>query len=615
MISQVIQHYLQDSEDERVSRDMDLAKAFYQIKLDEMSAITERLVLDPWVQQNFASAAAGDPEAIEILEQLIANKITILALGGSHLITIMDSQGRTIVGQTLDSYGRMAPVSGGIVFGDLPIVASTLTLGRSEAATEIIPQNFLMPIGFEQQAEIPLIDTPKAAPTPFDPREGSAGLAVTGTSPLFDENGKIIGAVLAVYLLNNDFTLVDRIKQVAGIDTVTLFFGDLRVSTNVLNEDGSRAVGTRVSEIVNQTVLQKGEDYVGEAFVVNDWYITRYTPLHDHQGKVVGSLYVGALRSTFDRLVNTYYNRVALIALVCLFFAALIAIPVSRAISRPIQQLAEANLNLADGNMDVRVEPFGQGELALLGQSFNQMVDTLQKTQQELIHKEKLASMGQLAAGVAHEINNPLGTILLFSESLLKETPPESTVGDDLRMIINETNRCKRIVSDLLNFSRQQEILTQKVDIHALLDQVVDLVTLQRNYKNVRLSRNFGNDLPEIHADPDQLQQVFINLLNNAAEAFDDGGEITLTTRRTDQQWIEIKVSDNGRGIPSKNLNKLFTPFFTTKPQGKGTGLGLSIVYGIINMHRGQIFVESEPNIGTTFSVVLPVNIMKTDRE
>jgi two-component system NtrC family sensor kinase len=597
VVSQVIEDYLAGAKDEGVARDMDLAKAFYQLKLDEIAAVGHRMVQDPRVIQNLPAAFQGQAEAIGIIDREISRKITVPTLGGTHLIAVLDTEGNISVGRVLWPEEQLSLLITQGNWGRLPIVAEVLSYREEQAATEIISAEFLAQVGLDGQARIPLKDTPKAAPEPFDPREGTAGLAITGVYPLRNEDGRMIGAVLAAYLFNNDFTLVDRIKEVAGVDTVTVFFGDLRVSTNVMNEDGTRAVGTRVSQEVYDVVLKQGDSYPGRAFVVNEWFITRYEPLRDHRGQVVGSLYVGARESVFLRLVHDFYRRAAFIALVCVVLAGVIAVPIARFVTRPIAELVEANRRLAQGDMTVRVQPYGNGELAVLGRSFNSMVETLHQTQQELLHKERLASMGQLAAGVAHEINNPLGTILLFSDVMYKEAPEDDPRRDDLKMIINETTRCKSIVADLLNFARQQEVLAQETDVHALLEKVVEGVRLQ--------------PLPAIQADPAQLQQVFVNLLNNAAEAMEGGGAITLATRPVNGQWVEIKVSDTGCGISEENLGKLFTPFFTTKALGKGMGLGLSIVYGIIKMHRGQIAVQSQVGQGTTFTVTLPVRLPK----
>lgn len=609
VISRVISDYLTKAENERVARDMELANEFYQLKLDETAAISNRLVLDPWVVQNIKNAAQGYDTALKIIDQQITNKIAVLALGGTHLIAVLDRDGDLLVGRVLSTEGDLLPVIRSGNWGALPIVQEVLSSGESLAATEILPASLLAQVGLDEQAAIELIQTPKAAPQPYDPREGEAGFALTGVSPIIDEEGSVVGAVLAAYMFNNDFTLVDRIKEVAGIDTVTIFFGDLRVSTNVMTEEGKRAVGTRISQEVYDVVLDQGQDYVGEAFVVNDTFITRYEPLRDHLDRVVGSLYVGARKSTFEALLETFSNQVIIIAAFSMLLAAIIAIPIARFITRPIVDLVDANQRLENGDMSVRVHAEGNGELALLGRSFNSMVARLQNVQQELLHKEKLASMGQLAAGVAHEINNPLGTILLYSDMMYKETEAGEQQREDLKMIINEATRCKTIVADLLNFARQQDVLAQQTDVHELMDQVIETTSIQPTYDGVIIQRCYDPDLPMIQADPAQLQQVFINLFNNAAEAIDGEGMITISTRPVDNQFVEIKVSDTGNGIPSENLGKLFTPFFTTKPPGKGTGLGLSIVYGIIKMHRGQITVRSQVGEGTTFTVTLPTHL------
>jgi two-component system, NtrC family, sensor kinase len=605
--SRVIHNYLAAAEEERVARDMDLAKAFYQLKLDEVASISHRLVLDPWVIESVPAADRGQREAVQVIDQEITNKITVLALGGTHLITVLDQQGDIITGQVLFPDGSLKAVPGGENMMNLPIVSQVFSSQKDLASTEVIPSNFLQPVGLASQASIELLQTPRAAPEAFDLREGTAGLALTGVSLLRDEANKVIGAVVTAYLFNNDFTLVDRIKQVAGVDTVTIFFGDLRVSTNVMTESGERAVGTLVSQAVRDVVLTNGQNYVGRAFVVNQMYITRYIPLYDHTTRIVGMLYVGALASAFDTLVHTFNERVALIAFVCIILAGVIAVPIARLITQPITELVQANRGLAQGDMTVRVQPSGSGELGLLGRSFNNMAETLQHTQQELLHKERLASMGQLAAGVAHEINNPLGTILLYSDVLYKELPADDPHRADLKMIIDETNRCKTIVADLLNFARQHEVMAKIMNLHDLLDEVLKRLAKQSKLEGVRVEKRYDTDLPFIMADPDQLRQVLIILLDNAAEAIETSGTITISTRPVDEHWVEIRISDTGCGIAEENLNKVFSPFFTTKPLGKGTGLGLSIAYGIIKMHRGQINLQSKQGEGTTVTITLPM--------
>jgi two-component system NtrC family sensor kinase len=418
-------------------------------------------------------------------------------------------------------------------------------------------------------------------------------------------------------MFNNDFTLVDRIKAVAGVDTSTIFLGDLRVSTNVLNELGERAIGTRIAQEVGAQVLLRGSEYRGRAYVVKEWFITRYEPLRDYQDRVVGSLYVGAREAVFQKLVHTFVARILYIALGTILLAALIALPISITITRPIAALVDAHRRLASGEMNARVDPMpGNGELATLGHSFNAMAETLKSTQEQLVHKERLASVGQLAAGVAHEINNPLGTILLLADVMYKEAAEDDVRRSDLRMIVEQARRCKGIVFDLLSFARQNRVMTQETDLNRLVESVVAEEGLKERYTGIQIARKLEPRLPIIQADPDQLRQLLVNLISNAADAMTPrGGTLTIRTRLpVDRRRVELAVSDTGCGLSAEAKSRLFTPFFTTKPPGKGTGLGLSIIYGIVKMHRGDIRVDSVEGQGATFTVILPVRLSDMDR-
>lgn len=236
----------------------------------------------------------------------------------------------------------------------------------------------------------------------------------------------------------------------------------------------------------------------------------------------------------------------------------------------------------------------------------------LQETQTQLHSAEKLASIGQLAAGVAHEMNNPLGTILLYSSMLKKEISKgniESRTHEDMQMIIEEATRCKNIVSNLLDFARQGKIKISKVNIPSLVDEIIRMVAMRKEYSDVKIIKNIPADFEnEIEGDSDQIKQVLINLIMNACEAMEECSEKLLTiSLGTEGNNIYIKVKDSGIGIPEVNVQKLFTPFFTTKKMGKGTGLGLAISYGIVKMHKGEIKVKSEDGKGSEFIVHLPL--------
>jgi two-component system NtrC family sensor kinase len=612
----LIRNYLGTAQDARVDRDMDLADAFYKSKLYDIVGNTGRMSVSATVRRNLLDAALGDAQAVDVLGERLESEIANMP-PGSHqrFLIITDAQGTSIIGRVaLDDH--LSTIEPGTDWSSLPIVHSVLTTGERQAATEVVPAGLLDSLGLAEQARIPLKDTPKAAPEPFEPSEGTAGLVLVSVAPILSEQGQPIGMVLTGHLFNRDYTLVDRIKEVAGVDTVTIFFGDLRVSTNVEDEAGQRAIGTRVSQEVYDQVLLEGEVFTGPAYVVNQWYITRYEPLYNHRQQVVGMLYVGARQAAFLQLRDTFRRQVYLIAAATILLAVLIAIPLAWSASRPLSGLAEATRRVSEGDWSVRAEEKGYREMRTLAASFNTMVQALKDTQEQLVQKEKLASVGQLAAGVAHEINNPLGSVLLYADILRKETPDENMQQqEDLEMIIREATRCKTIVNDLLNFSRQNEVMAQETDLNQLLTEMAEEAGKQDLYQQIDIVTNLDPDLPHIQADPLQLRQVFINLMSNAAEAMPGGGTLTLGTGKGPSSGlVTVEVQDTGVGISEENMKKIFTPFFTTKPIGKGTGLGLAIIYGIVKMHRGQISLQSQPGKGTKFTIILREKLPLRDR-
>jgi signal transduction histidine kinase/iron only hydrogenase large subunit-like protein len=228
----------------------------------------------------------------------------------------------------------------------------------------------------------------------------------------------------------------------------------------------------------------------------------------------------------------------------------------------------------------------------------------LEQAQTQLIRTEKLASIGQLAAGVAHEINNPLGTILIYSHLLQKSLEPDDPRKEDIALVISEANRAKEIVQGLLSFAREKKLRASEVNVNDILEDVLSLVVNQSLFHNIKIKKSFGQDLPAIVADETQLKQVFLNIILNAAQAMEGNGKLTIGTI-LDKKQIKVKIADTGPGIPPEVMGKLFSPFFTTKE--KGTGLGLAISYGIIEHHQGKIDVETDLGKGSTFTITLPV--------
>ncbi len=232
----------------------------------------------------------------------------------------------------------------------------------------------------------------------------------------------------------------------------------------------------------------------------------------------------------------------------------------------------------------------------------------LEGTQQRLVSAERMASMGQLSAGAAHEINNPLGTVLLYSYSLLNQLQSDDPRRDDLRMVVNEATRCKDIVRGLLDFARQSRASKAPTDPAALIEEAALIAAPRAEEAGIRLTSDVPDNLPTMMVDGMQIRQMLVNLIQNGIDAAAEGGNVRVAVRLCPSaETVEIKVSDDGCGIPKENLPKLFTPFFSTKQPGKGTGLGLAITYGVVKMHSGDITVESREGEGTTFSVRLPL--------
>jgi signal transduction histidine kinase len=230
------------------------------------------------------------------------------------------------------------------------------------------------------------------------------------------------------------------------------------------------------------------------------------------------------------------------------------------------------------------------------------------------LQTEKLSALGRMAAGIAHEINNPLGGILLFSTNMLKKAPSEGPIKEGLEIIIQETIRCKTIIQDLLEFSRESEPKKTLADINQVIEKGLAILKNEFRLHHIRLEKELSDRLPKILIDENQIQQVLVNLLLNAIQAIGEKGVITIRTGLSpNHKFITVEVSDSGCGIFPEHLPKIFEPFFSTKP--KGTGLGLAVTFGIVQKHRGQIHVESQSGLGTGMFLNLPVHTEETVTE
>jgi len=554
---------------------------------------------------------------------------------GLDILNLLDSSGRVLVRT------RNPGVTGDDQSGD--VLVRRAIERKTVAAPHIMLREALAEESPEmaEQALIEFVPTPMAAPREGDSE--TSGLLLEAASPVIAEDGAVLGVLTGGVLLNRNYEIVDRVKEIVFKDelykgreagTATIFLGDVRISTNVKRAAGDRAIGTRLSAAVKRAVLDDGKTWLDRAFVVNDWYITAYEPILDIAGRIIGILYVGTLEKPYLDTAARVTRTFALIAALSVAFLFVLLYLSTTRIIRPLQRMAVAAGEISRGDLSHKVEVSSNDEIGELADSFNLMTDhlreanaklvdwgrTLEKKVEErtqelreiqahLVQSEKLASIGKLAAGIAHEINNPLGGILIYSHLILEDTPAGRPHHENLKKIVKETTRCKEIVKGLLDFARPKEPEMSLTDIPEILDRSLAFMERQALFQNIRIEKSYAPVLPRVIADGGQLQQVFMNIIINAAESMNGQGTLGLRVGLDAvRDELKVEISDTGHGIKEEDKARLFEPFFTTKEVGKGTGLGLAISYGIVRKHCGSIEVQSEAEKGATFTVRLPVN-------
>jgi two-component system NtrC family sensor kinase len=477
--------------------------------------------------------------------------------------------------------------------------------------------------------------------------EKTLGMALVAAAPVRDAQGGVIGALYGGLLLSRYFSIVDRIGNLlkAGdleggtAGRATIFQNDVRIATNVRTAAGERALGTLAPKEVSDAVLTRGETWYGRALVVNEWYMSEYAPIRNYDGSVIGMLAVGLPENTYtdprNRVIFSFF------CLAGVGFVLIIGITYVMIgnITRPLGEMVAATQNISAGNFDQEVRLNSPDEIALLADSFNTMLKSLRQGKSDLeewgrtleekvkqrteelgamqvrvAQSERLASLGMLAAGVAHEVNNPLGAILTLTALTLEDMQKDDPNRGNLEEVVRQSARCRDIVRGLLDFSRQSKTEKELVDVNKIIEETLALVAKQAQFFNVNIIRNCDPDLPWVMGDQSQLQQVFMNILMNAVQAMDERGTITVVTRHVaSASCIELAISDTGRGIPAEQIDRIFDPFFTSKTSGEGTGLGLSIAYGIVTTHGGTISVRSEIGKGSTFTIRLPLTAARQE--
>jgi two-component system, NtrC family, sensor kinase len=538
-----------------------------------------------------------------------------------------------------------------------PVVQSALKDG-SRAAIDIFPMAELRAISepMAEQARIPLIPTEAAVPTTRTTEDRGMVVHTAARVSVAGFEGVLVGGTL----LNRNLGFIDTINDLvyragdtadARQGTATLFLEDVRVSTNVRLFEDVRALGTRVSAAVRDTVLTRGRTWLNRAFVVNDWYISGYLPLEDSFGKRVGMLYVGFLEAPYRAAKQSAYWSIFAAFMVVVGLSVPLFLRMARGIFSPLERMSKTMSLVEAGDLEARIGPVGaRDEIAQVAFHLDTLLDQvrdrdrdlrdwaeelnarveqrteelraankkLESTFQQLVVSEKLASIGEITAGVAHEINNPVaviqGNVDVMRELLGAES---ASVRTEFALIDQQVQRITAIVGKLLQFARPGEFsgAYESVDVRAVLEDCLVLVGFGISQGDTRVIRDF-RAAPEVQMDAGELQQVLINLIMNALQAMAGDGTLTLRIASRPHEGdsgVAITVRDNGSGLAPGIAENVFDPFFTTKP-GEGTGLGLSISQTLVQRAGGIITVDSDPGAdngtgaksGTAFTVWLP---------
>ncbi|GAM09863.1 sensor protein ZraS [Geobacter sp. OR-1] len=615
------------------------AQAQNKVKTD-LNAAHELLVAEQTRTEDIIRLTGLSPELADSVENSSLAAIAVQLNGVLRnerlaFLTVVDRFGMVIYraanpglkGDSLATAQLVAKALDGVAYSGVSVIAA------SEAGKE----NPLLP-GLMQ---VPIKETPHART--YAKKVEDRGMFLVAASPLKSAAGKTVGAVYGGTLLNNDNSLPDRISRVVfdrgegGSGNATIFLDDVRIATTVIDQSGTRAIGTRMSEEVFGEVI-RGEKWTGRAFVFNAWHLSAYEPVRDITGSIVGALYAG----TPEQPLLEVRWRIQLIFTGVIMFVTLLGVFVSAWISSrlssPIKALEEGARRIASGASLPDIQVDTNDEIASLANEFNAMKKRLQEreaeiltlnrtlehkvverttqleeqgarlleAQAELARSERLAGLGMLSAGVAHEINNPLAIIRGNAELLQLASPADSENGDEVLAIMRQVARIERIIRNLLVFSRGTEKRITRLSLGGLLDEILDQIHHQVQMDHYLVFREYLSVPVTLEGDEDQLRQVFTNLIVNGLQAMDRGGALTVGVAVDDPADVcRVSIADTGPGIAAEQMDKLFTPFFTTKRGG--TGLGLAVSYGIVRDHGGDIFAESSAGNGAVFTVLLPL--------
>ncbi|MFT6675516.1 MAG: two-component system NtrC family sensor kinase [Sulfitobacter sp.] len=532
-----------------------------------------------------------------------------------------------------------------------PVIAAAVR-GTPATAIDIFaaPDLAALDRDLERRARVSLVATQAAVPTERIIED--RGMVVHTASPVSygGQTGVLIGGIL----LNRNLDFIDTINALVYLNaatggdrqgTATLFLEDVRVSTNVRLFEDVRALGTRVSAAVRGEVLDDGKTWLNRAFVVNDWYISGYLPISDSFGKRVGMLYVGFLEAPFVAAKRGAYLALFIAFLLLLVVSIPFFLRMAKGIFSPLERMIQTMTRVEKGDLNARNGDVGSNnEIGQVASHLDTLLDQVQERDQalrswadelnerveertaelkeanqkledtfkQLVMSEKLASIGEITAGVAHEINNPVA-VIQGNVDVIRQTLDTRTeeVATELSLIDQQVQRIGAIVGKLLQFARPSEFSSyeESVDIASITKDSLVLIGHNLSNTDITIETQFG-PAPLVHINAGELQQVIVNLLVNAVQAMEQDGTLTVSLFEETSDGVPgacLQIADTGPGIADENLDTLFAPFFTTK-LAEGTGLGLSISQTLIQRAGGLIRVRNRRDRGAAFSIWLPAD-------
>ena len=445
--------------------------------------------------------------------------------------------------------------------------------------------------------------------------------------PVYVENATITARLPLLLVATTDVSLNDKtpvvITAMVRLDSLlSLVSRPSAFQTFIVDSEGVLIVHSDIDRVVQRASV----DWIPNL----ENLVAQNQPLgttieYEHEGNQMIGGFAGIKSSSLLSGVQipkavayltarTLLNNLVLLSLALLIATAVLSVFLAHRLTRPLEKLTHAVRQVGKGHFDIFIESPSKDEIGVLSTSFNQMavelrqrLEELRDTQAALVQSEKLSVFGQLSAGIAHEIKNPLAGILGHAQLCLRKLSEDDPMHNHINIIEHETKRCTEIIANLMKFARQEKMEYEPTDLNDVVNHAMAIVDHQLSLNQVTIQMNLADNLPKISGNANQLQQVLMNFAINAQQALDGkSGVVRLTTSKMDNGDVLLVFADNGPGIPEDIQDKIFEPFFTTKPAGKGTGLGLSVTYGIIKDHKGEIKIESELGTGTAFVMKFP---------